>query len=65
MDKDEIILSVRLRSGTFEASVSVPINDGASESDFNDVVARWLALTATALKHGVSEMRATLTKEAT
>lgn len=63
MDKDEIILSVKLKSGTFEASVTVPISDGTNESDFNDVVARWLALTATALRHGVSEMRATLTEE--
>lgn len=57
---DEVILSVRLKSGSFEASVSVPIKDNSTERDFNDTVARWLALTATALQHGITEMRATL-----
>lgn len=57
---DAVILSVRLQSGAFEASLSVPIRDGSSIDDFKFAVERWLALTFQALQHGVSEMRATL-----
>jgi hypothetical protein len=56
-----VILSVRLQSGAFEASVSVPIKPDGSTDDFKSGVERWLALTFQALQHGVSEMNATLT----
>jgi hypothetical protein len=54
------VLSIKLESGAFEASVRIPIEENTKSQDFNDAVARWLALTATALQHGVSEMKATL-----
>jgi len=57
---DTVVLSVKLASGSFEASVSIPIKpDGTA--DFKSAVERWLALTFQALQHGVSEMTATLT----
>lgn len=55
---DVAILSVRLRSGAFESSVSIPIDESREKKD--EAVQRWLKLIAFALENGVTEMSANL-----
>lgn len=54
---DVVVLSVRLKSGRFESSLSVPLYAGKEAK--KSAVDQWLGLIEFALKSDVREMRAT------
>ncbi len=56
---DVVVLSVKLESGQFEASIRVPLTPDTTKN-FDKHVADWLMLTHTALQRGVLAMDATL-----
>ena len=61
MSADEVILSVKLKSGDFDSSLHFPVDVPLNVKEA--MVASWLELIRTALHTGVTEMTAQLGKE--
>lgn len=59
-EEEVAVLSVRLRSGNFESSVSIPLN--ASKEVKDKAVGQWLKMIAFALSNDVLELRASLSE---
>jgi hypothetical protein len=58
---DEVILSVRLKSGDFESSLNFSID--AEDSVKKAMVEGWLQLILASFKMGVTELQATIQSE--
>lgn len=55
------MVTVKLESGHFEASLRIPLDDTAEKH--KAYIDRWLMLIETGLKQGIEELEATLSKE--
>lgn len=57
MPNDVLQLSVKLKSGQFESSLNVPLDD--DEDAAKDAIEAWLSMIGYALKAGITDLAAT------